>query len=184
MRSLLFAVVLVLGGASPTGAADDIFLERFPQPAPGTEFTDDYGYVGGRYHRGIDIFGAKGDPVVAVAGGIVERVDHGRSAGNYVVVSHIGGWETWYLHLNNDSPGTDDGRLGPEHAVGPGVAVGWWVPAGTIIGYVGDSGNAEGAQPHTHFEVHLGGSTVNPYPYLWGAQTLETIRADRSDTVR
>jgi murein DD-endopeptidase MepM/ murein hydrolase activator NlpD len=186
-RSLLLVAlvaVLVAGLPAAAGAVDDVRFDRFPQPAADTAFEDDYGRVAGRYHRGNDIFGQKGDPVVAVAGGIVTRVDDGRTAGNYVVIEHIGGWETWYLHLNNDSPGTDNGRLGPDHAVGAKVEVGWWIPAGAIVGFVGDSGNAEGTQPHTHFELRIDGDVVNPFPYLLRAWTLEKERAERSGVVR
>ena len=186
IRTLFIAAVCaaLVGAASPVLASDDVVFERFPQPAPDTEFRDDYGRVGGRFHMGNDIYGAKGDPVVAVAGGIVERIHYSPRAGNYVIVSHIGGWETWYLHLNNDTPGTDNGRLGPEHAVGAKVEVGWWIPAGSIVGFVGDSGNAEGTQPHTHFELHIDGQTVNPYSYLVDAYVIERQLVERLGAIQ
>ena len=182
-RTTVIAVVVTiasLAGAAPLRASDGVVFERFPQPAAGTEFSNDYGAArNGHRHRGNDIFGEKGEPVVAVAGGIVERVSSGGTAGNYVILSHIGGWETWYLHLNNDSPGTDNGRLGPEHSVGARVEEGWFLPAGTIVGFVGDSGNAEWTRPHTHFELHIDGKAVNPYPYLISVWTLEQQLVER-----
>ncbi|MEE8330195.1 MAG: M23 family metallopeptidase [Acidimicrobiia bacterium] len=182
-RSLFVAAVLVLslfatGGSA--AAAEDLQFERFPQPAQTTQFHDDYGNARrGHRHQGNDIFGAKGDPVVAVLGGVVKTIDSGPTAGNFVIIEHAGGWETWYLHLKNDSPGTDNGRLGPEHAIGSRIEEGFYVPAGGIVGFVGDSGNAEGTEPHTHFELHHNGSTVNPYPYLIGVWTLEQQAMER-----
>jgi len=114
----------------------------------------------------------------------VTTVSSGNTAGNYVVVEHIGGWQTWYLHLNNDSPGTDNGRLGPDHAVGARIEEGWYVPAGAIIGFVGDSGNAEGTMPHTHFELHVDGRIVNPNPYLMEIWVLEQELLERSGAIR
>lgn len=182
MARTFFIAVLVtvaLTSAGSSAAAADTF-ERFPQPAAGTEFSNDFGSArNGHRHQGNDIFGIKGEPVVAVLGGIVTAVSEGNTAGNYVVIEHPGGWETWYLHLNNDSPGTDNGRLGPEYATGSRVRVGWYLPAGAVVGFVGDSGNAEGAQPHTHFELHIDGRTVNPYQYLIDVWTLEQVAIGR-----
>ncbi len=101
--------------------------------------------------------------VMAVAGGVVETMDTASGAGYYVRLVHRGGWETWYMHLDNDSPGTDDGSGGAATAYAEGLEVGDRVVAGQIIGYVGDSGNAEWTGSHLHFELHVGGGPINPY---------------------
>ena len=58
-----------------------------------------------------------------------------------------------YVHLNNDRPGTDDGRGGARWAYAPGIRRGAYVRRGQWIGYMGDSGNAESTPPHVHFEI-------------------------------
>lgn len=123
---------------------------------------------GGRTHEGEDVFAARGTPVVAATSGTVTTVSRGQAtlAGNYVGVSSDSGWRTLYMHLNNDSPGTDDGRARWDHTFAPGVVVGQRVVAGQLLGFLGDSGNAEGTAPHLHFEVRrpVPGSSPVPVP--------------------
>jgi murein DD-endopeptidase MepM/ murein hydrolase activator NlpD len=159
----------------PAHAADDaadFAIEVFPHADPDVGFTNTWGAdrSGGRRHRGTDIISAKLTPVVAVADGFVEimRTDSWLS-GNYVMLRHAGDWTSWYLHLNNDTPGTDDGATPPEFTFAADLAEGDYVAAGQLIGFVGDSGNAEGSVAHTHFELRRDGRQVNPYPYLVGA---------------
>jgi murein DD-endopeptidase MepM/ murein hydrolase activator NlpD len=152
----------------------------------GGAYGDTYGAPrdgGAREHKGTDISAERGTPVVAVASGVVERLGIGPNAGLHVVIRHSDGWRSAYLHLNNDSPGTDNGL---SMGYGPGVEVGTWVEAGTVIGYVGDSGNAEETSSHLHFELHQpDGYRANPYPALREARlvseptTLATVDYDQ-----
>ncbi len=180
-------LLLTLLPASPAAGRVEAGEEReeivlvFPQPYTHTGFSNTWGAArpGGRRHRGTDLMGRKGDPVLAVADGIVEKITTGGPrSGFYLVIRHPGGWKSWYMHLNNDTEGTDDGDGGLwEVAIADGLQVGDPVRAGQVVAYVGDSGNAEGTSPHTHFELHYRGKAVNPYPYLkaaWDRWQLET----------
>ena len=135
-------------------AGDHFFHSTFGAPRDG----------GRRRHAGTDIFAKRGVPVLAVADGVVEEIDEAVLAGQYIVLRHDDGWRSKYLHLDNDTPGTDDGL-----AIGyaEGIEVGVWVPAGTVLGYVGDSGNAETTAPHLHFALHQpNGLPIDPYRAL------------------
>ena len=102
------------------------------------------------------------------------RTDSGIS-GNGITVTGADGWYYNYFHVNNDTPGTDDGLAAPHWQVSPKLTLGSRVRAGQIIGYMGDSGNAEGSVPHLHFEIRTPDRTpVNPYPSLVAAQERET----------
>lgn len=80
-----------------------------------------------------------------------------------------------YYHLNNDTPGTDDGEGGEEHRVAPGIWNGVRVSAGQFIAYCGDSGNAEDTGSHLHFELaHPVHGTFNPAPSLLAAKIVST----------
>jgi murein DD-endopeptidase MepM/ murein hydrolase activator NlpD len=158
-------VSLVLSGLVPGGNVPADLPIVFPQEATVTHFTDSFGAPrAGHRHEGNDLMAPKMTEVYAAAPGTVKWVrDHG-TAGRYVVIDHGHGWETWYMHLNDDTPGTDDGRAPMSSAVA--VEVGDQVRAGQLIGWVGDSGNAEGSSPHTHFEIHHSGKAIDPHPFL------------------
>ena len=115
-------------------------------------------------------------PVIAVAPGTV--VWASPAPGEkccYVKILHNDGSESLYLHLNNDTPGTDDG-LG--WGLAEGITKGARVEAGELIGYVGDSGNAEGTPPHLHFEYHPPGSeAVDPNTLLHAAPVANQVGA-------
>ena len=151
----------------PAGGAQFV-IKAFPHETAIVRFSDTWGASrsGGRGHTGTDIMSPKGSWVVAVDDGIVERLGWNRLSGWNIMIRHADGWTSHYLHLNNDSLGTDDGEGGPEAAFVEGLAEGSFVKAGEIIGFVGDSGNAEHTVSHTHFELHVDGKKVDPYPFL------------------
>ena len=143
----------------------------------GATYDDNYGDCRGgsgcpRTHQGIDIMQPKMTPVLAVASGYVGWI-HDEQGGNCCAfeLNHDDGWESWYIHLNNDTPGTDDG-LGWGFA--PGIEQGARVEAGQLVGWVGDSGNAENSGSHLHFELHqTGGIVINPFDSLNAATVLD-----------
>lgn len=108
---------------------------------------------GARRHEGVDVMAPKMARVVAVADGVVAWIEDGSSSSRCcsIQITHEDGWHSLYLHLNNDTSGTDDG-LGTGIAFG--LREGDEVLAGQVIGYVGDSGNAEPTPAHLHFELH------------------------------
>jgi hypothetical protein len=176
ITKLAVVLALLVAGMVTSAAAQESDPDLYPMIFPiagDASYVDTFGAPrsGGRTHKGTDIFAAKGTPVVAVAAGTVIRIAIGDLAGRYIVVQHDDGWRSYYIHLDNDTPGTDDGLGG---APAPGIAVGARVAAGDVLDYVGDSGNAEGTSPHLHFELHDDqGRTLNPYAHLRAAQTVE-----------
>jgi len=133
---------------------------------------------GRRHHEGNDLLAKKMTPVVAVADGKVSWVRAKRGGECcYLDLTHESQnipFFSRYLHLNNDTPGTDDGKV---VGIAKGIKKGVKVRAGQLIGWVGDSGNAEGTSPHLHFELHDEfGRPVNPYPMLQQAVRLEKVR--------
>lgn len=137
-------------------------------------FVDTFGAPrsGGRTHQGIDLMGAKMTPLVAAADGTVTALRHDSSglSGNSLTITDAEGWRYVYIHINNDTPGTDDGANLREHAFAPDIVKGTDVVAGQHVAYLGDSGNAEDAGAHLHFELHApDGTVVNPYASLRAA---------------
>lgn len=85
------------------------------------------------------------------------------------------GYRYHYFHLNNDTPGTDDGEAEHHWTLPPALTTGQRVSAGQIIGYLGDSGNSEHSVAHLHFEIRdPAGTPVPSYPLLVEAAARET----------
>jgi murein DD-endopeptidase MepM/ murein hydrolase activator NlpD len=167
---LATALVVPTFIAAPASAAE-FSPEKIIFPVVGDVwYTDTWGAPrsGGRTHEGTDIMSleGKGLPVVAAAEGTVKWIG---ATCCYLAIDHGGGWETWYIHLDNDTPGTDDGLgWGIAEGITPGAAV----AAGDLIGWLGDSGNAEETDPHLHFEIRFGGEAIPSYEYLLAATVL------------
>ncbi len=156
------------GPAAMSTAAASQRAIRFPVKGT-TSYVDTFGAcrdVGcSRSHMGADIFGAKLQHLVAAADGWITlvRSDASGTAGNTLAITDDDGWRYLYLHINNDSPGTDDGRNPARWRFAPGIGLGVKVYAGQHIAYLGDSGNAETTPPHVHFELRRpDGVTINP----------------------
>jgi hypothetical protein len=173
----LILVIILAGNLSPLYAEEPVIPIVFPVAGSAT-FTDTYGAPrnNARSHEGIDIMAAKMTPVLAAVDGIVDWLNDGSQNNSYLLLLRgEDGNDYLYLHLNNDTPGTDDGLGGSKYAYAPGLQNGDRVRAGEVIAYVGDSGNAEDVQPHLHFEIHLGGykNPINPFPSLLSAIKTE-----------
>jgi hypothetical protein len=139
-------------------------------------YTDDFGQARpGGPHQGNDLLGVKKTPVVAVESGKVTFWTTSASAGCMLYLYGDSGTMYEYIHLNNDLTMKNDNRgscvAGVSYA--KGLKSGAHVQAGQVVGYLGDSGDANGLASHLHFEVHPnGGAAVSPYPYLQSAQRM------------
>lgn len=158
---------------TPSGPPEIIFPVQ-----GGATFSDDFGdsRSGGRVHEGNDLMAPKMTPILAARGGRVVYAPMVEPIyGFYLSVSGDDGYKYNYLHINNDTPGTDDANGGPQHAYAPGIGDGSQVVQGQHIAWVGDSGNAESAGSHLHFEIRMPDDTaINPYPYLNAALSIYT----------
>lgn len=142
------------GGAA--GGAPTATTPGFICPIQGgASFIDSWGFPrsGGRKHKGVDMFAPRGTPVVAVVDGRVKLSSNS-----------LGGWTThlysdngtvyYYAHLDGHPSNISSGQR---------------VSKGTVIGFLGNTGNARYTSPHTHFEIRPNGKAVNPYPTVRSA---------------
>jgi hypothetical protein len=158
--------------ANPKGSVPTLI---FPV-AGAVSYIDDFGQARpGGTHQGNDLMAAKKTPVVAVEPGKVKFWTTSAAAGCMLYLYGDSGTTYMYIHLNNDLTMRNDNRgtCVPGVSYARGLKDGAKVQAGQMIGYVGDSGDANGIASHLHFEVHPGnGAAVSPYPYLQSAQRL------------
>jgi hypothetical protein len=166
-------VTLVAGTASATAKKAPATIV-FPVLGP-TQYTDDFGEPrAGGVHQGIDMMAPKRALALAAEAGKVEFWTTSATAGCMLYLHGQSGTTYYYIHLNNDLTKRNDNRgkcvAGTSYA--KGLKNGAKVVAGQVIGYVGDSGDANGLHPHLHFEVHPSSRAVDPYPWLQRAQHL------------
>jgi murein DD-endopeptidase MepM/ murein hydrolase activator NlpD len=122
-------------------------LNQWVYPTSPVSITAEFGDYGlwSTYHTGLDFNGSTGQPIMAVAGGVVTSVGYDGSYGNKTVITLDDGTEIWYCHQNTFS-----------------VSEGETVAAGEVIGTVGATGHVTGS--HLHLEVRPGGGDpVDPY---------------------
>jgi murein DD-endopeptidase MepM/ murein hydrolase activator NlpD len=152
----------------PSGVRPQLTAGGYVFPVYGpSSFSDDFGAPRADtvWHHGNDIFAPRGAPILAVADGTLFLVGWNSIGGNRFWLRDMQGNEFYHAHLSAFSPLAHDGAH---------------VHAGDVIGFVGNTGDAEGTPTHLHFEVHPVDllwkgydGVVDPYPYLlaWRKQT-------------
>ena len=142
----------------------------FPVYGP-SSFVDTFGAprgdVSGGWHHGDDIFAPLGAPVLAVAAGTVFSVGWNKVGGNRVWLRDGQGNLFYYAHLSAFTPLAVNGSK---------------VNAGDVLGFVGNTGDAQGTPTHVHFEIHPVGliglgydGAVDPTTYLLAWKHLQDV---------
>jgi murein DD-endopeptidase MepM/ murein hydrolase activator NlpD len=127
--------------------------ELFVYPLRGARLSSPFGWRNDpftgvrRYHAAIDLSAPQGTPIKAAMDGVVSVVGYDNNLGNFIIISHSGGFQTSYAHLH-----TSSARKGDQ------------VRQGTQIGTVGSTGYSTG--PHLHFAIYKNGRAVNPLDLL------------------
>ena len=106
---------------------------------------------GDRLHEGQDIFAKRGTPVLSATDGYIFRIGEIKLGGQTVSVIGAGGRIYYYAHLDSYAPN---------------MAAGDHVTTQTVLGYVGNTGNAAGGPTHLHFGVYAREGALNPLPLL------------------
>ena len=104
-----------------------------------------------RVHEGQDIFADRGTPVFSGTDGYVVRMGVGELGGNFVYVAGTGGRRYYYAHFDR---------------IAEGLNIGQKITTDTVIGFVGNTGNADVTPTHLHFGVYMLGKAINPLPLL------------------
>ena len=171
----LALLVTLLVGAATAGSKQPPATIVFPVLGPVT-YSDDFGEprAGGK-HQGIDIVAPKRALALAAEAGKVKFWGRSATAGCMLYLYGASGTTYYYIHLNNDLTRRNDnrGKCVAGTAYAKGLKSGAKVTAGQVVGYVGNSGDANGIHPHLHFELHPGGGrAVDPYPWLQNGRHL------------
>jgi len=155
-------------------------LSRMPAPASvampvagvrARDVADTFGAPRGadRSHEGVDIFAPRGTDVVSATRGVVASVREGGLGGRQVWVIGPGGQRHYYAHLDDWAPGLAEGDV---------------VHPGSVLGRVGDTGNARGTPPHLHYGIYGSGGAIDPLPLLRAHATGADADADADADAR
>jgi len=148
------------GAAAPTTMPGKLLVPV--QGIKSAQLTDTFYQPRGeqRQHEALDIMAPTGTPVVAVADGKVAKLFHSKPGGLTVYqFDPTGQFAYYYAHLDRYADG---------------IAEGMEVKRGTLIGYVGVTGNSDPNAPHLHFAVVAltpekqwwKGTPLNPFPLM------------------
>jgi len=139
----------------------------FGPAAFGNTFGAFRGDVSGKWHHGEDLVAPYGTPLLAVADGTLFSVGWNDIGGWRLWLRDAGGNEFYYAHLSAYSPLAIAGKR---------------VRAGDVLGFVGNSGDADGGVPHLHFEIHPVDllrygydGAIAPYPFLVAWRRAEDV---------
>ncbi len=176
-RGALLTLIALLLTAGAATAATTAKVPTLVFPVLGeVTYTNDFGDPRGQGgHEGNDLMAPKRALALAAEAGTVKFWTTSSRAGCMLYLDGDSGTEYLYVHLNNDLTSSNDnqGTCVPGVAYATGSKSGAKVRAGEPIGFVGDSGDADGGNAHLHFEVHPNGAgAVSPYPYLRKAKRL------------
>ena len=154
-------------GLQPKLTAGGYVFPVYPSASFGDSFGAFRGDVSGDWHHGDDLFAPLGSPILACADGTVFSVGWNDVGGHRLWLRDGQGNEFYYAHLSAYSPAARNGHR---------------VKAGEVVGFVGNTGDAEGTPYHLHFEVHpvaylaLGyDGAVDPTPYLLAWQQQKEL---------
>ncbi|GHU07952.1 hypothetical protein FACS1894151_03070 [Spirochaetia bacterium] len=146
------AELFIPGASMPSEDLKMALGELFIYPIRG-RLTSPFGWrddpINGerRYHEALDLAAAMGTPIKAARDGRVATVGRNATYGNYIILTHTGGYQTMYAHMSVTS-----------------VKQGVYVMQGGKIGEVGSTGYSTG--PHLHFAIYKSGKAVNPLEFL------------------
>lgn len=151
----------IVSNFGPKVTDDQIFRapDGYINPvAGGAKYSNDWGNPRGggtRRHEGTDMFAPKGTPVLSPVNGVVKSIDYGNLGGKYVKITDGNGNVHYLAHLDTQSRN---------------IAVGQRVKAGTVVGTVGNTGNARTTPPHLHYGIYTSKGATNPYNWLKNTQ--------------
>ncbi len=172
VRNLLLAILFVFvaalvvawGWGQPSMLRARVLweLSRTPQPATlpvpvegveASQIADTFGAPrsGDRTHAGVDIFAARGTPVLSATRGLVVSIRDTGLGGKQVWVLGPARERHYYAHLDGWKPGLEQGDV---------------LTAGDVLGFVGTTGNARGTPPHLHYGIYRVDGAYDPLPLM------------------